>query len=101
MKPQLVLPTWVGNIECRTYSSLRDLWESIPELGEWQVNLPHTFLWDILDFFYYIEREPSPRGFKRSFRVIEPKPLTKQLISIREQLIGLGASEFSNVDFKL
>lgn len=101
MKPQLTVPSWVGNIECRTYSSLRDLWESIPELGEWQVNLPHSFLWDILDFFYIIHRESTARGFKRSFVIVQPKPFTEHLIAIREQLTALGVSEFSNVDFKL
>lgn len=98
---QLIIPSWIGNVELREYSSLRDLWESIPELGEWQVNLPHSFLWDILDYFYILERETTPRGYKRSFKIIEPKPLTEHLISVRQQLIDLGVSEFSNVEFKL
>ena len=101
MKQQLVIPKWIGNVECRTYTSLRDLWESIPELGEWQVNLPHNFLWDILDFFYVIERERTPRGFRRTFKIIEPKPFTEHLIAIREQLIALDVREFSNIDFKI
>lgn len=101
MKPQLTIPSWIGNIECRTYSSLRDLWESIPELGEWQTNLPHSFLWDILDYFYVIERETSPRGYKRTFKIVEPKPFTEHLIAVRKQLMALDVSEFSNVEFKL
>lgn len=100
MKPQLTIPSWVGNIECREYSNLRELWEIIYGEGSWQRNEPHTFLFEILDKFYILEREKTERGHKRSFKVVALKPLALQLIEVRENLLSLG-NTYSNVEFKL
>ena len=95
----LVIPSWLSKVQVGcTYKNLREFHEIVME-QEWVVNEPHDYIFQILDFFFVLEREKTSRGHKRAFKIVGIKPFTVHLLEMQEELRQQGYTE--DVRFKL
>lgn len=94
----LVIPSWLSKVEVgKTYKDLREFHE-IVMMKEWVRNEPHDYIFQILEFYFDIERTKTSRGHKRAFTILGIKPFTVHLLSIQKDLIERGYTD--DVRFK-
>lgn len=95
----LVIPEWLHRVQIgETYKNLRVFHEEVMQ-KQWIVNEPHDYIFQILDFFFILEREKTSRGHKRAFSIVGIKDFTVHLLEMQEELRQQGYTE--DVRFKL
>lgn len=76
----LKVPTWLGQVECRTYKNRRDFYESVGL--RWVINEPHFLTMEQLKEFYIVEQEEG----KHSFTVVKMSELGEQMLEVKKSL---------------